>query len=394
MRVLERLQVLGLWLPAEDDSSHSRRVRRVTYLGLGAGALTLWLMVGGAVLGAIVDGTVDRPGMVVGLAGAVVISLLYLRAAFAAMAGRWISRRELVLSGVVAMVVVALREPGSFSLLWGTAGAVWAGGAALGTGRRGAAVITVIATLGCSVLTDRGVPGVGTAVFFAVMCTLFVYSNRFQLWFWQVLRAAEEGRRAQADLAVTQERLRFARDLHDLVGHSLSAIAVKSEVATRLATTDGERAAAEMAEVRGLAREALREIRTAVRGYRTVDLHEELRSVRAVLEAGGVTCELDMTVAELPQDIGTLLAWVLREGTTNVLRHSRASRCRIALTVREGSVMLEMRNDGVSGEAGGPGSGLPGLAERVASLGGVLKAGPDGAGRFLLRAAVPLGGVA
>src|SRR5690606_23638090 len=124
----------------------------------------------------------------------------------------------------------------------------------------------------------------------------------------------------------------FSRDLHDVVGHSLSAIAVKSELAARLATLQPERAEAEMREVRQLAREALREIRAVVRGYRTVDLDSELRSVRAVLNAAEIRTELELPGTRLPDEVSTVIAWLVREGTTNVLRHSTASWCRIAVT--------------------------------------------------------------
>jgi two-component system sensor histidine kinase DesK len=218
-------------------------------------------------------------------------------------------------------------------------------------------------------------------------------ANRFQLWFWQVVKLAEEGKEAQSRLAVTEERLRFSRDLHDLVGHSLSAIAVKSEVAVKLSKVDTGRAVAEMDEVRGLARQALKEIRTAVRGYRTVDLDAEMRSMTAVLEAAGIRCTLETPQERLPEELATLLAWVVREGTTNVLRHSSATRCRIMIALRDGTAVLEMTNDGMVETGGRGGTGLVGLSERLAVMEGVVAAGPGGAGEFRLRATIPLEGV-
>jgi two-component system sensor histidine kinase DesK len=145
-----------------------------------------------------------------------------------------------------------------------------------------------------------------------------------------------------------------------------------------------------MADVQRAAREALREVRAAVSGYRAVELDTELAGVRAVLEAAGVRCEIDDPPGRLPPEVRSVLAWVIREGATNVIKHSEARHCAITLAVYGGSVVLEMRNDGVRGDAGSEGSGLTGLAERAAVLGGEVTAGRHGRDGFLLRAAVPL----
>jgi two-component system sensor histidine kinase DesK len=341
-----------------------------------------------SVVGSVEGSKVPVPVLVAGLAGLVAFSVLYVRAVLAVMAGRraW---RDITAAGLITVALLATQSNHVWT--WAFLGPAWAAVVVLGMSTS-AAILTCLATaVVCAVLVSGGVPQVPALISMGFVCTVFPWANRFQLWLWEVVKAAEEGEQARARLAVTEERLRFARDLHDLVGHSLSAIAVKSEVATKLAATDGGRAAAEMAEVRALARQSLHEIRTAVRGYRTVDLAAELRGVRAVLEAGGIHCALDPVPGDLPQDVATVLAWVVREGTTNVLRHSKASECRIGLGVRDGRAVLEMANDGAGEPSAADGSGLAGLAERVASLGGVLTARSDG-DRFLLSAAVPLRG--
>ncbi|TDD77778.1 sensor histidine kinase [Actinomadura darangshiensis] len=230
---------------------------------------------------------------------------------------------------------------------------------------------------------------------YTVTCFLVLFVNRYQRRMWELHRETHAARDVLARLAVTEERLRFSRDLHDLLGHSLSLIAVKSELAIRMTRDDPDRAAAEMADVQRAAREALREVRAAVSGYRAVELDAELAGIRAVLEAAGVRCEIGDPPAALPPEVRAVLAWVIREGATNVIKHSEARRCAVALTlygdpVAGESVVLEMRNDGVRGAETAAGSGLTGLAERVAVLGGEISSGRHGRDGFLLRAAVPL----
>ncbi|GAA2579251.1 sensor histidine kinase [Actinomadura fulvescens] len=222
-----------------------------------------------------------------------------------------------------------------------------------------------------------------------VSCAVVVFLNQYQMRMWDLHQEAHASRQAQARLAVTEERLRFSRDLHDLLGHSLSLIAVKSELAMRMAESDPARAHAEMADVRTAARGALREVRAAVRGYRAVELDAEISGVRAVLEAAGVRCETGPP-PDLPPEVRSVLAWVIREGATNVIKHSEARHCRISLTLYGESVVLEMSNDGVRGPGGDAGSGLTGLAERVRIVGGELTAGRDGRDGFLLRVVIPL----
>jgi two-component system sensor histidine kinase DesK len=212
-----------------------------------------------------------------------------------------------------------------------------------------------------------------------------IYGMRLWRWLWWTIRDAHDGQEAKARLAVSEERLRFARDLHDLLGHSLSVISLKSELAAKLAPRDTGRAAAEMADVRRLAADSLAEVQLAVDGYQAIDLDEELAGVCAALESAGARCVIDARAGDLSPTGRALLAWAVREGGTNILKHSTATRC--AITIDGG--VLEMRNDGVDGCPAAPGSGLRGLSERMAAAGGSFSAAPTPAGEFLLRAAVP-----
>ncbi|WP_378790103.1 sensor histidine kinase [Nonomuraea fastidiosa] len=193
-----------------------------------------------------------------------------------------------------------------------------------------------------------------------------------------------------ARLAATEERLRIARDLHDLLGHSLSLIVLKSELAGRLAE-ESPRVRQEIADIESVARKALTEVREAVAGYRQRSLAEELDSARAVLAAAGVAAEVRVTGGPPPAALDELFGWSVREGVTNVVRHAHATRCEITVTVEGDTAMLEIVDDGDGGD--GPyelGNGLRGLTERVTGAGGTVTAGPDGHGHgHRLRVRVP-----
>lgn len=208
------------------------------------------------------------------------------------------------------------------------------------------------------------------------------------------LRAARE---ELARLAVAEERLRIARDLHDLLGHSLSMIVLKSELAGRLLPTAPARAAAEIVDVERAAREALRQVRAAVAGYRQPALRGELAVARELLAAAGVAATVDDSAGPLPTALDGLLAWAVREGVTNVIRHSRARHCAIRISRQGDTVRAEVVDDG-RGPAGRTpisGNGLAGLAERAAAHGGRLEVGrrPEGGFRLLLEAPASDGGV-
>jgi two-component system sensor histidine kinase DesK len=196
-----------------------------------------------------------------------------------------------------------------------------------------------------------------------------------------------EAREELAHRAVAEERMRFARDLHDLLGHSLSLIALKSELAGRLAERDPGRARQEMADVESTARQALAEVRDAVSGYRQVSLAQALVEARSALSAAGIALRPPTAVDVLPGPVDAVLGWVVREAVTNVLRHSGATTVTIDLDTAADDVVLGIADDG-RGSAAPRGVGLTGLAERVQRLGGDLRtAGGDG---FRLTARLPL----
>lgn len=177
-----------------------------------------------------------------------------------------------------------------------------------------------------------------------------------------LLRAEQEN----AQLAVENERTRFARDLHDILGHSLTVITVKAELAQRLLDVDPERARAEIADVERLGRDALADVRQAVAGYRELTLPGELVRARAALAAAEIDARLPGSADEVPTELRELFAWTVREGVTNVIRHSGAACCEVVLT----PTSAEVRDDGPGPAVpAAPGSGLTGLRERASAVG-------------------------
>ena len=204
-----------------------------------------------------------------------------------------------------------------------------------------------------------------------------------------LVKQLETARSELAELAVSQERLRFARDLHDLLGFSLSAITLKVELARKLIGAHTDRALQELTEILGIAREALTDVRAVASSYRELSLADEIDSARSVLAAAGVETTLETDHSELSPRSRTVLATVLREGVTNLLRHSHASRCSITITGRGGLVSIDIVNDGAPAEAGTDrGSGLTNLATRTTAIGGSVLA-QAGDGTYRLHAEVP-----
>ncbi|MFJ9693076.1 sensor histidine kinase [Kitasatospora sp. NPDC101183] len=219
--------------------------------------------------------------------------------------------------------------------------------------------------------------------------------SRSFAWLCAVVWELDAAREAQARLAVAEERLRFSRDLHDVMGRNLTTIALKSELAVQLARRGRPEAAEQMAEVQRIAQESQREVRDVIRGYRTADLHAEAYGARAVLRSADVACEIDLgeDADRLPPPVQSVLGWVIREATTNVLRHSEAANCLIRLRQEGGRAVLELSNDGVPAvpiPSQGGGTGLPGLRERLAAHDGELVLPTAEAGTFRMLATVPL----
>ena len=251
------------------------------------------------------------------------------------------------------------------------------------------AMIWVAATLGATVLLSLAVPAWSDSMLstvYSLAATALAVGG-----FSKLLRTARQlaaAREELARLAVAEERVRFARDLHDILGHSLTAITVKAGLAGRLVTRDPERAATEIAEIERLSRAALGDVRATVAGYRQVSLAGELASARPVLDAAGIRADLPSAIDDVPGEMHELFGWVVREGITNVVRHSTARTC--AIRVWAEGIQVDDDGDRVPDTVpSGAGTGLTGLTERVQRVGGRLVAGPRPGGGFRLRVSLP-----
>ena len=208
-----------------------------------------------------------------------------------------------------------------------------------------------------------------------------------------VMDQLRETRRELARMAVAEERIRIARDLHDLLGHTLALASVKLELVERCLDVDMDRARAELTDARAVVRDSLVEVREAVTGYRQPSLGSELAAARRLLVASRIDPLFDVPERwELPRDVDSTLAWVVREAVTNVIKHSQARTCRIGVVVDAGEVVAEIADDGVGRQTDRRGGGTAGMTERLAELGGTLAADSDGSSGFLVRAVVPLPG--
>ncbi|MGW2298358.1 sensor histidine kinase [Streptomyces violaceorubidus] len=218
----------------------------------------------------------------------------------------------------------------------------------------------------------------------------------FSVWLLKAVYALDDAKETRARLAVAEERLRFGRDLHDVMGRNLAVIALKSELSVQLSRRGRPEAVEQMIEVQRIAQESQREVRDVVRGYREAALEVELAGARGVLAAAGIAAKVTGETADLPAKVQAALGWVVREATTNVLRHGDAKEVAVTVRMSKGRVVLTVENDGVAeatghGPPAGPGgSGLAGLRERLSAVDGTLEAGPAGKGVFRLTAEVPL----
>jgi two-component system sensor histidine kinase DesK len=207
----------------------------------------------------------------------------------------------------------------------------------------------------------------------------------------RLVRVLDELRATRAELAalaVGRERLRVSRDLHDLLGQSLSAVSLKGDLAIRLLGRDPPAARAEIEGLTGVAREALRGVRAVTRDEHAVSLATEIDGAAALLAAAGIDARVNLDLPQLPGPVEEVLAWAVREGVTNVLRHSQATTCSISAGRRGGSLWLKIENDGARTEAG-KGRGLAGLAGRAQAVSGSVSAGGRPEGRFRLLVEVP-----
>lgn len=374
--------------PAPATEEKKSRLPRPAGIGVNSGlALLPWLLMGMGAFSNILQGKTPNP--LVGGAGLLIFNSLYISVVFRAFrkeareaaSTRW----SLAVMGVLTCGL-ALAYGGSwlafFPLLGLAVGAVLRGRAL------GLTVLCLCAVAGAiGVYRDGwGAVGVVYGTFLSGMVTAAIVALS------ETVRELRDTRQELARAAVERERLRFSRDLHDLLGHTLSVIVVKSEAARRLAPRDIDAALAQVADIESVGRQALVEIREAVTGYREASLAGELDRARGVLSAAGIDPVVRQSGPPLPPQTAALLGWVVRESVTNVIRHgSSATTCEIEVRGAAERVRLVITDDGGGVGSTPPGSGLTGLAERLAVAGGTLVGGPlAGRDGFRVTAELPV----
>ncbi|AYL35839.1 sensor histidine kinase [Streptomyces fungicidicus] len=344
-----------------------------------------WLLVGMGAFSNLFQGTTPNPW--VGAVGLLTFNSLYVFLAFSARPRRREAAGTRVALALLAAVTcaLALGYGGDWLLYFPLLGL--ATGVVLRGGTLKVAGAAVTAVAGGAGWFHDGWGGLdilyATAISTAVTAMLVRLAETVG-----ELRAARE---ELARRAVEQERLRFSRDLHDLLGHTLSVIVVKSEAARRLAPRDPAAALAQVTDIEAVGRQALTEIREAVTGYREGGLDTELDRARSALTDAGIIPVVRRGGPPLGPRTEALLGWVVREAATNAVRHSGAERCEITVSATPERVRLTVTDDGSgAGGTGADGTGLRGLTERLAAAGGTLRAGTGDGGGFRVSAELPL----
>lgn len=347
------------------------QVERVRIYTIGSLYLVFWLLLALLAISTINLGAdlADSLGILVGMLGLGALGTLTLREAVRLYPDRaplpWRLLGLLVAGAVVAEgLVFLLPEKVQFSaslvvvcvLSWGAGGL---------RDRR----VQGFVYGACALLAFLPTGNVGHAAFAVGIAAFFIFTVQSSMWLFEVVRELDRSKQTQAALAVAEERLRFSRDVHDVLGRQLATIAVQAELAATLAERGDARAPQHILEVRETAHEALREARELARGYRPLDLDAEVDGAVSLLRSAGITATADL--AALPSAWHEPVARVIREAVTNVLRHSTATR--VEIRYAEGQVVIT--NDGAAVttrprlEKGAAGSGLAGLAEQLAPSG-------------------------
>ncbi len=296
------------------------------------------------------------------------------------MAGLHDAPRSLPLVGAAAVVGLVLWGAlidGESHWMWVLPFSGVVCGAAFGAGRVGRWLVVgggclaafAVGALAASV--EAGTAG-------AFVLASFALAGLLQVWIWDVTLRLDGARAQAGEVAVLRERLRFAGDLHDIQGHQLQAIALKAQLAARLTGVDDEAARGHAEDAHRLALQALSETRELVQGYRRVGLATELANAVGILQAAGVDAEVEGTPESVPVALQPLFGSLVREGATNLLRHTRAARCEIAVERDGDDVVVRVIDDGVASVVvpNDDGTGVAGLRERFAAVGGRVEATP------------------
>ncbi|MFD7012899.1 sensor histidine kinase [Streptomyces sp. NPDC059161] len=352
-----------------------------------------WLLMGtGAVLD-VAKGKVEYPWL--GGLGILAFVVLYANVAFRALdKQRREERATLVLLGALAAVTYALGLGyGGVWLLFFPLLSLTCG-AAVRDKRLGYVILALAVSVGAISGLRTGDPWSNMTIAYGTFMSGMVIAALLSLS--DTISELRDTRQELARTAVEKERLRFSRDLHDLLGHTLSVIVVKSEAARRIARRDLDAALGQVADIESVGRQALTEIREAVTGYREGSLATELDRARSALSAAEVEPVVRQSGPPLPAQAEALLGWVVREAVTNVVRHSAASRCEIVVDGSPERVTLKITDNG-KGAPAAPvpaprigGTGLKGLTERLAAAGGSLTAGPAPRTGFQVTAELPV----
>jgi len=383
---------LNLGVPPEVESSTRglRRLRTYTFFTLiGSGPLALFMA-------ALFLGNSPLPyGALPVAGGAITVSVALCTAALALHwhgQGPW---RRRVLWGVSLAILVGgaawEAQAGPISPAWTAPAALLLTEAALWArpGRRALALVigTAVVAGVAIALAQTGLAEAETVVMTILLAPTIAVGVVCQLWHYQVARELEQARGLAADLAVAEERLRFAGELHDVQGGNLQAITLKAQVARRLVAVDPERAEAEMRAVEELARTALKDTREVVGGYRKVALADEIDSAARILKSAGVQATVPDAAPSLDEDTEKLLGLLVREATTNLIRHAEPTAADVSIVEVDAEVTVTITNNGAPSPAGS-GNGLGMLSERFTEAGGRVEHDHDG-DRFTLKGTVP-----
>jgi two-component system sensor histidine kinase DesK len=309
-----------------------------------------------------------------------IYALAYLLFPLAARRGRWVNFAFCIGMTLLGLTVFALYGQSPYVILFATAVTMFSLPAAWALIVDIPALVVIAAVL---LVEGKLSGGLGDLV---AVCSITL-TMFFMARLVYAVRRLQQANREIATLAVTAERERMARDLHDILGHSLTTITVKAGLARRVLESSGDldRAITEIGEVEGLTRSALSDVRATISENREVTLSAEIVGARAALRAAEIDADLPFAVDNLSPDLQQTFGYVLRESVTNVLRHSGAQRVKVRL----GKTWMEIEDDGAGTVASGdvsPGNGLRGLEERLAQVGGTICAAPRPEGGFLVRA--------